>query len=74
MLLKRIPILGVPLGGNTLGTKFFKEGKFEKKKWRKKRRGLHIQICLFSFSLYVFLQFDGCNSFSRDVLVYFLRA
>ena len=50
----------------------FEEEKLEEDR-RKNIRGFHFQI-YYSFSLYVFLSFDGLNSFSRDDLVYFLRS
>ena len=47
---------------------------FQKKREEEENElSFHFQICLFSYSLGVFLSFDAYNSFSRDVLVYFLR-
>ena len=68
--------MGVPCGGNTLGTKYFDEEKLEEEEKEEeggRREGAFTSKFVYSLPLYVFLSFDGCNSFSKDVLVYFLR-
>ena len=67
--------MGVPYGGNTLGTKYFDEEKLEQEEEEGggRRERAFTSKFVYSLPLYVFLSFDGCNSFSKDFLVSFLR-
>ena len=45
-----------------------------KKNYEEEKGSSHLNLFILFLSLCFFFFFDGCNSFSRDVLVYFLRA